>query len=50
MRVEDERGSKWGNGGNESLGEGSSRFEMKLSPQVCQSETISGRVFSLSYK
>lgn len=35
---------------NESLGGGGSSLELKLSPQVCQSETISGRVFSLSYK
>lgn len=49
-REEDETGSKWGSSGNKCLGEGSSCFEMKLNPQVCQSETISGRVFSLSYK
>lgn len=35
---------------NEGLGEGSSSLEMKLGPQVCESETISGRVFSLSHK
>lgn len=53
-RVVDKLGSEGRRSGktirNESLGEGGSCLEMKLSPQVCHSETISGRVFSLSYK
>lgn len=53
-RVADKMGGERRRGGkmfrNESPGEGGSSLGMKLSPQVCLSDTISGRVFHFSYK
>lgn len=51
IKLRDRGVDKMGSEGrSKTIREGGSSLEMKLSPQVCQYETISGRVFSLSYK